>query len=81
MVHLGRCPIAQGLMWPLVVVEPHIGIDAFPGLTDCLVSPEIHLLVLDGPPQPLHKVVVQVPPLAVHAYLDYDDPLSFRLGG
>ena len=44
-------------MRPLVVVEANVGIYSRSGFTHALVGPEIHLLVLDGPPQSLHEDV------------------------
>ena len=67
--HLGRCPVAQGLMRSLVVVEPEVGAQFPPGFTGVGVGFQVHLLVLHGAPQPLHEGVVVVPPLPVHADL------------
>ena len=68
MVDLGGSPITQSLMWPLVVVEPHVSIDSLSGFTHAFVGPEIHLFIFDRPPHSFD--VVQVPSLAVHAGLD-----------
>ena len=78
LVHLCWGPVAQSLVRPLPVVELQVGIDPSSGLGDGLVSFQIHLLVLDAPPQPLHEDVVQVPTLTIHA--DLDPLLLQRLG-
>ena len=80
MVDLGGCPIAQCLVWPLVVIEVHVGINSGSGFTHALVGSEIHFFILDGPPQPLHEDVVQVPPFAVHADLDAPFQQQVRKG-
>ena len=69
MEHLGRGPVAQGLMGSLVIVEPDVGSHFPPCLGGVGVGFQVHLLVLQRPPQPLHLDVVGVPALPVHADL------------
>ena len=48
---LGRGPVAQGLMGPLVAVEPEVGVQVPTGLCGVGVwLSEVHLVVLYGSP-------------------------------
>ena len=71
LVHLCWGPVAQSLVRPLPVVELQVHIDRRSGVGDGLVSFQIHLLVLDAPPQPLQEEEVQV--LRWSPYLDNDE--------
>ena len=51
----------------LSVVKIQICPDTLLGFSPVLVSLQVHLLVFDAPPQPLHEDVVQVAPVSVHA--------------
>jgi hypothetical protein len=62
-----RGPVIQGLMGALGVVEPEVGGKPLTDLSQGLIVLEVHLLILDGAPQPLHKDVVECPALAIHA--------------
>jgi hypothetical protein len=68
--NLGWGPVAQGLMGPLVVVKTEVGVEAGSGLPSVRVGFQVDLLVLHRAPQPLHKEIIRVPPLPVHADLD-----------
>ena len=68
--HLCWCPVAQGLVEPLVVVEMKVTVEASLGLSSVGVGFQVDLLVLHRPPQPLHEYVVAVPPFPVHADSD-----------
>ncbi len=67
-------------MWPLVIIEAHVSIYSRSGFTHALVGPKIHLLVLEGPSQPLDKDVVRVLPLAIHTDLDASLQQQVRKG-
>ena len=58
--HFPRRPISQGLMGPLVIVEPEVSSQFPPGLPRAGVGFQVHLLVLHRAPQPLHEDVVGV---------------------
>src|SRR3954464_8750659 len=49
------------------IVKGEVSADRGPGLADRVVGPEIHLLVLDRSPEPLHEDVVAPGALAIHA--------------
>src|SRR5450755_4501541 len=49
------------------IVEIEVSADRVSRLADALVSPQIHLLILDAAPQPLDEHVVPPSPFAVHA--------------
>jgi hypothetical protein len=69
-VHLGRGPIAQRLMGPLLVVEPEVDRQTRFQLGHQLIVFEVDFFLFDAPPQPLHEYVVQRPPPTVPAHLD-----------
>ena len=52
------------------VVEAEIAADPGTGFRDAGVSPQVDLLVFDGPPQALDEDIVAPGPLAIHADLD-----------
>src|SRR6266480_2114350 len=70
MVDRCRCPITQGLMEPLLVVERNVSCHMLARVPHALVVSPIDLLICDRPPQPLHEHVVQGPAAAVHADTD-----------
>jgi len=61
-------------VWPLPIVQLQISVNSSPRFTAVAISFQIYLLVLHTPPQSLHKYVVQVSALAIHA--DLDPPLQ-----
>ena len=65
-----RRPVTQRLMRPFVVVKLEIVGKMRPRRRDRLVVVKINLLVLDRPPEPLHKNVVVDPAAAIHAHSD-----------
>ena len=64
---LGRGAIAQRLMHPPVVVEVKVLAQALAGFPRVAVVVPVDFLVLDRPPQPLDKDVVQSSAFAVLA--------------
>ena len=76
--HLCWCPVAQGLVGPLVVVEMKVTVEASLGLSSVGVGFQVDFLVLHRPPQPLHEYVVAVPPFPVHAD---SDPVALQESG
>src|SRR6185312_14649660 len=60
------------------IVEVQIPTDRGPGLADRVVSPEIHLLVLDRSPEPFDEDVV--PPRASAIHADGDAGLEQHAG-
>ena len=67
--NLGQRPVAQGLMGPLVFVEPDVGSQFPSGLGGVGIGFQLQLLVFHGAPQPLHQNVVAVAPFPVHAVI------------
>src|SRR5271157_1405307 len=59
--------IAQGLVWPLVVVERKPPADAPARLQHRAIRLDEHFLIFQAAPQPLDEDVVQKTPFAVHA--------------
>src|SRR5207248_9189932 len=76
-----RCPVLQGLMRPLLVVEREVPPQPLLQLPHRLVAAGVDVLVLHAAPQPLHEHVVQAPPFAIHAHGDPgpDQPARARL--
>src|SRR5215470_10584367 len=68
-VYLRWCLVVERLVRALVVVESEITRQGLASLPWIGIISEIDLLVLDRPPQPLHKDVVERPPFAVHTDL------------
>ena len=58
--HLSRSSILQSLVRPLSIVETQIGSNTRPSLRNALVRLQVHLLVFDTPPQPLHEHIVHL---------------------
>src|SRR5215218_8327810 len=54
-------------MAPYPVVEPEVACQTLACVPHALVVSPVDLLILDTPPQALHKHVVQGPPTALHA--------------
>jgi len=80
-VHLGRSPVAQGLVRAIRAVEPEVLPQAPPGLVRRPVVFQVHVLVLDAPPQTLREDVVERPTASIHAdrhtrLLQLCDPLA-----
>ena len=79
MEHLGRSPVAQGLMEPQPIVEPEIVFQSPLGFQDAGVglsgTGSSYLSVRHSL---LHENVVLIPPLAVHA--DIHAPILQHLG-
>ena len=69
-IDLVRRPVTQRLMRPFIVIKLEIGEKMRPRCRDRLVVVKINLLVLDRPPEPLHKNVVVHPAAAIHAHSD-----------
>ncbi len=61
---------AIGLVRPAPVVEVEVSAQPGSRFRDAVVGPEIHLLVLDGLPQPVDEDVVAPAALTVHRDLD-----------
>src|ERR671914_2490176 len=59
--------ITQSLMRSLQVVEVKVSPYSSPDFFTSSICFQIHLLVLQTPPQPLHKDVVGIPSLPIHA--------------
>ena len=76
--HLGRSPAVPGLMGSLFIVEPEVGSHFPTGVCGVGVGFQVHLLVLQRTPQPLHKDVVDVPPFPILA--DLQPLILQRLG-
>src|SRR3954469_4318342 len=72
-----RLPVKAGVGSP-AIVEGQVPADRGPGLADRVVGSEIHLLVLDRSPEPLHEDVVPPGALAIHA--DGDAGLEQHVG-
>src|SRR5947209_16387131 len=53
-VHLPGRPVVERLMRPFLVVEPEVPTQPPLQLGHDLVASQVHVLVLDRPPQPLH---------------------------
>ena len=75
MDHLGQGPVAQGLMGPLVVVEPEVGSQFPPYFCVVGVGFQVRLFVLSPTPQPLDPFastdnVTEI--LALLSYPNYD---------
>jgi hypothetical protein len=49
------------------IVEGQVPADRGSGLADCVVGPEVDLLVLDRPPEPLNEDVVASGAPSIHA--------------
>jgi hypothetical protein len=49
---------SQGAMWPYMAVPPQESVKVDYGLPAIAVGMQIHLLILEGSPQPLHQDVV-----------------------
>src|SRR6266498_5113154 len=69
-VNLGRRSIVEGLMEPLMVVKLEIAGQPYPRLAGRRIILQIHLLPLDGAPQPLREYVVQRATASIHTNLD-----------
>src|SRR5207249_8807584 len=67
-VDLGRRPVVQGLVRTPLVVIGEVPPQPLLQLRHRLVPPQVDVLVLDRPPQPLHEHVVQAPPSPVHTH-------------
>ena len=57
-------------MRSLTIVEVQIPAERGTSLANTVVSPQIHLLVFDRPPQPLDKDIVAPRAAAIHADCD-----------
>jgi len=57
-------------MWPFVVVEPEIAVEAVRGVSDRLVVVQLHLLPVDRAPQALENDGVEGPPTPLPTALD-----------
>src|ERR1700692_3665031 len=60
-------PIAQRLVWPLLIVEPQPAADALTRFGHRTIRFDVHLLIFQAAPQPLDEDVVQKSSLSVHA--------------
>jgi len=82
-VYLARRPFVQRLVPPLRVVKPEIPPQPRPSFQTIGIVPQIDLLILHHPPQPLHKHVVHRPAPSVHADLNPPrlQPTRKRLAG
>src|SRR5579859_4072455 len=69
-VHLVRCGIAEGLVKAPRVVEREVLRQRAVRLMAVRVRPQVDLLVLHAPPQPLDEYVVDPATLAVHVDRD-----------
>ena len=58
-----RCPVAQRLVQPLLVIKAQPAGDALARLRSRAIGFDEHVLVLQAPPQLLDEDVVQEPPL------------------
>ncbi len=67
-VHFPRRPALQRLARAFLVVEREVPIQAPLKRRHDLVAPQVHVLVLHRPPQPLHEHVVQAAAPTVHAH-------------
>ena len=61
----GRLPVKRLMPAPLVV-EREVGGQTAVRLVQARIAAQVHVLVLDRPPQPLDEDVVQPSPAAVH---------------
>ena len=66
-VNVCRRQIVQRRMRSLMVVEIQIGRDLFSAMSRRVILVQIHLLIFQASPQPLHKDVVECPTFTVHA--------------
>ena len=65
--HLARCPVAQRLMRPFLIVKPQPAADPGTRLWHRSIRLGEDVFVFAAAPQPLDEDVVQEPPLTVHA--------------
>ncbi len=59
---VGKCRVRSSL-----VVERNVCVSSFPGIADALVGVQVHLLVFDALPKPLHEHVVPPAAFSIHA--------------
>ena len=56
---LSGCLIAQRLVWPFIVVEAEVAVEAVVGIRDRLIVVQVHLLPFDRAPEPLDEDVIE----------------------
>src|SRR5450759_4621394 len=67
-VHVGRRPVLERLVGPLLVVEPEVPAQLRPRVGHRVVVLQVHFLVLDRAPQPFAQHVVEGPPAPIHTH-------------
>src|SRR4051794_34852034 len=64
-----RRAVAQRLVRALLVVEPEVLVQPLRQRRHPLVAPQVNVLILHAPPQPLDEHIVQAPSTPIHTHL------------
>src|SRR5208337_3524289 len=70
--------VAEGAVWPVLVVEPEVGFHVGVGFDLGAVALQVDLLVFHGAPESLDDDIVQAPPPSIHR--EFYAELEQRLG-